>query len=176
MAQVTKHDSEEEREGDNSENSRVYFFMHGDTISIDDLLENFSKFIRFDISGRFYGVVFEPLKVSRPESSKVSSELLLFLARAPEIPYVHSFALLHQINAVIDGLFLGNKPFVDLQTTGALLTPSVSWDLTYLYKVVLQLLFGCHSQMFRFLNVSFDLLNLLINLIKRRQIKSLTHK
>jgi len=176
VAQVTKHDSEEEREGDNCEDCGVYFFMHGDTISIDDLLENFSKFIRFDISGRFYGVVFEPLKISRPESSKVSSELLLFLDRGPEIPYVHSFALLHQINAVIDGLFLSNKPFVYLKTTCALLTSSVSWDLTYLYKIVLELLFGCHSQMFRFLNVSFDLLNLLINLIKRRQIKSLTIK
>jgi hypothetical protein len=59
-------------------------------------------------------VVFEPLKISRAESRKVSSELLLFLARAPEIADVHSFALLHQINAVIDGFFLGNKPLVDL--------------------------------------------------------------
>jgi hypothetical protein len=40
--------------GYNSKNSWVYFFMHGDTIGIDDLLENFSKFIRFDVSGRFY--------------------------------------------------------------------------------------------------------------------------
>jgi hypothetical protein len=69
--------------------------MHGDTIGIDDLLENFSKFIRFDVSGRFYIVVFEPLKISRAESRKVSSELLLFLTRAPEIADVHSFALLH---------------------------------------------------------------------------------
>lgn len=64
MAQIAKHDSEEEWECYNSKNSWIYFFMHGNTICIDDLLENFSKFIRFDISGRLYGVIFEPLKIS----------------------------------------------------------------------------------------------------------------
>jgi hypothetical protein len=81
--------------------------------------------------------------------------------------------LFHQVNAAIDRSFFGNKPFVDLKTACRLLSTR---DLTYLNKVFLKLLFGLHSQIMRFYNVSFDFLNLLINLRKRRQIKSLSHK
>ena len=147
--------------------------MHGNSIGIDNLLENFSKLIRFDVSGRLDGVIFKSLQIGWSESSQVRSKLLFFLARAPEIADVHSFALLHQVNAAIDRSFFGNKPFVDLKTACRLLSTR---DLTYLNKVFLKLLFGLHSQIMRFHNVSFDFLNLLINLRKRRQIKSLSHK
>ena len=177
MAQITKHHSKEEWEGNNCKNSRVDFFMHRNSICVDDLLENFSKFIRFDIGGRLYAVIFGPLKICRSKYRQALSDLLLLLTWTPEIAYVGSFILPHQIKAVIDCSFFGYKPFVDLEAASDLLSPSFSArNLTDLNEIVFELLFGSHGQVFRLQNISLDLLNLLVNLINGREIKSLSHK
>jgi hypothetical protein len=40
MAHIAKHDSEEERERHDGEDSRVNLLVHWDTIGVHDLLEN----------------------------------------------------------------------------------------------------------------------------------------
>jgi len=50
MSNITKHDTEQEWESNNSKDCWVYFLIHWDTIGVNDLLESISELIRFDIS------------------------------------------------------------------------------------------------------------------------------
>ena len=64
MAHISEHDSEKEWESHDSKDSRVNFFMHGDTICINDLLEHLSKIIRFNVGRRLYVMIFKSLQIS----------------------------------------------------------------------------------------------------------------
>jgi hypothetical protein len=64
MAHIAEHNSEKEWESNDSKDSRVNFFMHGNTIGINDLLENLSKVIRFNVGRRLYVMIFKSLQIS----------------------------------------------------------------------------------------------------------------
>jgi hypothetical protein len=122
MAQVTEHHSEQQWEGNYSKDSWIDFFMHRDTIGVDNFLENNRKIISFNIGWRLNAMIFKSLKVGRTVSREARSNLLL--------SYVGSFPLLHQVNTVVDSLFFGNKPFVDFKAASTLLGSAISaWDL-----------------------------------------------
>lgn len=53
MEHISKHDSEEEREGHNSEQSWVDFLISRDTIDIDNQLEHSCELVQFEISRGF---------------------------------------------------------------------------------------------------------------------------
>jgi len=88
MTDITKHDSEEEGEGNDSKDTWVNFFVHWDTISVNDLLESGGEFIHLQISGRLNIVVLESLEVSGWELRENISDLLFLFAWAPEITNV----------------------------------------------------------------------------------------
>lgn len=52
MSNIAKHDSEQEREGDNSKESRVDLLVRRDTVTVHDSLESFRKLVRAQESGR----------------------------------------------------------------------------------------------------------------------------
>lgn len=49
MADITKHDSKEEREGNNGEDSRICLLEHWYSISVYNLLEGIREFISLNI-------------------------------------------------------------------------------------------------------------------------------
>ena len=130
MAQVSEHHSEQQWEGNYCKDSWIDFFMHRDTIGVDNFFENNRKIISFNIGWRLNAMIFISLKVGRTVSREARSNLLLHFRWAPEISYVGSFPLLHQVNTVVDSLFFGNKPFVDFKAASTLLGSAISaWDL-----------------------------------------------
>src|SRR6478736_5586935 len=52
MAEITEHDSKQEREGDKNRNGRVDLLVRGGTISIDDGLETFGDLVGLKVSRR----------------------------------------------------------------------------------------------------------------------------
>ena len=52
MPKVTKHDSKQEREGNNGEGCRVCFSVLGNTIGVHNLLEGVSDLIGLMVCGR----------------------------------------------------------------------------------------------------------------------------
>lgn len=52
VAEITKHDGEQEGEGNNNGNGRVDFLVSGGTIGVDDGLECFGKLVGLEISRR----------------------------------------------------------------------------------------------------------------------------
>lgn len=47
VADVAKHHTEEEGEGNNSEDCRIHLFVHRDTVGIHDLLKGHSELVSF---------------------------------------------------------------------------------------------------------------------------------
>jgi hypothetical protein len=114
VANVAKHYSKEEWEGNYSENSWVHFLKHWYSIGINDFLEGESEFVLFDVSGRLDSVILKPLKVSRGELSQLELNLLLLGGGTPEVADVSSFSLSHKIHRLIDRFLFRNKPLVNL--------------------------------------------------------------
>ena len=52
MTEVTEHDGEQEREGDNCVKARIDFLILGSTIGVDDSLETFRKLVGLVVSWR----------------------------------------------------------------------------------------------------------------------------
>ena len=48
MTNITEHDSEQEREGDDSEQTRIDFLVRRDTVGIHDGLETLRELVRAD--------------------------------------------------------------------------------------------------------------------------------
>jgi hypothetical protein len=63
MADISKHNTEQEGEGHNCEHSRVDFLVHRDTVGINNLLEDLCKSICFDISWGNDSVVLKSFEV-----------------------------------------------------------------------------------------------------------------
>jgi hypothetical protein len=63
VTKITKHDAEQEGEGHTSKDCRVNFFVRGDTISVDDFLEDPGEFIISEQTRRFDVVVCDHHKV-----------------------------------------------------------------------------------------------------------------
>jgi hypothetical protein len=114
VTHITEHDTEQEREGDTSEDSGVDFFVHGDTISVDDLLEGPCELVSLEVSRRFNSVVTKSLIVSCGVVLENLSDLWLLLNRAPEETNVSSSTLFHLVEGMVESLFFGNEPFVNL--------------------------------------------------------------
>lgn len=78
MPDVTKHNAEQEREGDNREHSWVDFLEHWDSIGVYNLLEGSREIIKFDI-GRFFDCVIFPSLHNRSWKLPNGDSNLLFL-------------------------------------------------------------------------------------------------
>lgn len=52
MPDISEHDTEEEGEDGNCEESGVDFFVSGNTVSVNNLLERGSEVIGFEVGGR----------------------------------------------------------------------------------------------------------------------------
>jgi hypothetical protein len=117
VTEITKHDSEEEGEGDDGRQTRVDFGVLGSTVSVDDGLETQSKSVGLVVSwgslGSLDGVddggngetsaVVDVLQSRLDESKRV--------CRAPGLCN-QSLALLivgETVKSLVDGLFLGNN-------------------------------------------------------------------
>ena len=116
MANITEHHTEQEGESHDREDSGVDFFVHGNTVGVDNLLEDISKVIRFKVSGRLYGVVLKPFNGSSWICSQFLPQIIFSVTGAPEVTNVGSVPLPHLVDARIDSLLLGNEPFVHFES------------------------------------------------------------
>lgn len=64
MSNITKHDTKQEWESYHCENSWVDFLVHGNTISVNDFLEDIRELVCLDVSRWLNGVVLESLEIS----------------------------------------------------------------------------------------------------------------
>lgn len=62
MPQVTKHDTEQERECHTSKDRRIHLLVRRDTIRVHDFLEHLSEFIRFEHTGWFDSMIMHQLE------------------------------------------------------------------------------------------------------------------
>lgn len=114
MANVAKHYSKEEWEGNYREHSWIHLLKHWDSICINDFLEGESEFVLFDVGGRLDRVILKPLEVSRGELSQLELNLLLLGGGTPEVADVSGFSLSHKIHGLIDRFLFRYKPLVNL--------------------------------------------------------------
>ncbi len=113
MTYISKHDSEEEGESNHGKNCWVNFFVHWDTISINDFLENVRELISLDISRRRDLVVLKSLEVSSGILGQNVSNFVFFVIRAPEVTDIGRLALSHIVEGMIQSFFFSHKPFVN---------------------------------------------------------------
>jgi hypothetical protein len=139
MTHITKHHTKQERESHLGEYCWVDFLVHRDTISVNHHLEGDSKFIDLDVSGWLDGVVLELFEVSGWVLSENFLDSDFFLIRTPEVADIGYLSSLHKVELEVKMLFLGNKPFVHLQSTHLVLA-IISSDLVNLSQVILELL------------------------------------
>lgn len=116
MADITEHNSEKEREGHCCKDCRVRFFIHRNSVSIDNLLECSGELIGFEICRSFDIVVIFSPNLSTVKLSKAVSHITFSMSRAPEVTNEYLVTLTHIIQRVIDSLLLCNKPLVDLDS------------------------------------------------------------
>jgi hypothetical protein len=122
VAHISEHDSEQERESDASENCRVKFLILRDSVSVYDLLVDPCIVVSLDISGRSDVVIVVSFELScRVVLEHISDDVFL-VRRAPEISDVAAVSLLHHIHSVVERLFLGHEPLVDLEGANFLCT------------------------------------------------------
>ncbi len=73
MAQITEHDTKEEGECDDSEDCRIDFLVHRNTVGVHDLLEDPCEIICLDIGWGLDTMVFIALEVCGGETSQGTS-------------------------------------------------------------------------------------------------------
>lgn len=95
MTHISEHDTKQEGERNNGKYSRVYLFVHWNTIGVDNLLESKSKFIAFNIGRRLNSMVAESLEVSGRIVLKDFSDLTFVCNRAPEESNICTSSWLH---------------------------------------------------------------------------------
>ena len=137
MAHISEHDSKEEWESYLGENGWVDFFVHWNTISINDFLEWPCELIDFDIGRGFNCVISELLKVCGRVECEDLSYFGLLIIGTPEVADIGTLSHFHKIELEVEVLFLGNKPFLYFESTHRLIAISV--NLVDLYQVLLQL-------------------------------------
>jgi hypothetical protein len=115
VAHISEHYSEQERERNASENCGVEFLVHGNSVSVDDLLVDPGVVVGLDEGGRSDVMVVEWLELGgRVVLEHVSDDVFL-VGGAPEVSHVAALGLLHHVHGVVEGLLLGHEPLVDLQ-------------------------------------------------------------
>jgi hypothetical protein len=140
MTHITEHDTEQEGESHTGKYSRVNFLVHGNTISVNDFLEGPCELISFKVSRRLDSMVTKSLIVRSGIVLKNFPDLRLLFNGAPEEANVGGLTLLHLVEGMIESLFLGNEPLVDLESTNSFSYKTfISTDLIYSKKIVLKL-------------------------------------
>ena len=79
MPHISEHYTEQERKSDLCKYCRVDLFIHGNSISVHNLLERIGEFITLNISGRNYGMTSISPKFSSGKSLHYFLQLSLFL-------------------------------------------------------------------------------------------------
>lgn len=97
MTHISVHDTKQKWESNHGKDSRVDFFVHRNTIGINDLLEWHSKLVSLDMSGWLDGVVLVPLEVSCRVLSQHVPDLWLVLVGTPEVSNVSCLSLSHVV-------------------------------------------------------------------------------
>jgi hypothetical protein len=85
VSNITKHYSEQEWESNHGKYCGVNFFVHRDTIGVNDFLEDIRELICLDVSRWFNGVVFESLEISSRVLTKYIPNLVFIFIRGPEV-------------------------------------------------------------------------------------------
>ena len=111
MTYITKHDTEQEWEGHNSEHSWVYFLVVRDTISVDNLLEHHCDFVNSKMCGRFYSVILNLLKswdsvriILNFKLCHFSNDFFVIILRNPAEPNIESILLLELVQRGVETL------------------------------------------------------------------------
>ena len=95
MAKVSKHDTEEEREGDNRDDSRVSFFVAWHSVSVHNYLENIRELSRFQIGGWNDCMIVKCNQLCSSVDSKFIGDKILFVQRSPKISDIALALSLH---------------------------------------------------------------------------------
>ena len=110
MAYITEHHSKQEWERHDREHRWVYFFVGGDSVGIDNLLEGPSEVVDLEMSGRLDSMLVLLDTPGRCEGAQVLEDVLLVVARRPEISDVHRSTLFELVQRVEERLLLGHVP------------------------------------------------------------------
>ena len=121
MANITEHNTKQEREGDNGKYSWIYFLMHRDAICVHNFLENKCKIVCFYIGWWLDRMIFESFNLCGRESTKFIFQFIFSYTWAPEITDISGVSLSHEIDARINGLFFSDEPFIDFQSAWIIL-------------------------------------------------------
>lgn len=133
MNNITKHHSKLQWESNYCENCRVDFFIIRDSISVYDFLESISEFVCLEIGGfqKTLDISMDLFDLRRVNLS-VLPHLLHFLRklffkhwRTPHKSNQNFISLFQMIQLKVYGLFLNDKPFVDVE----------KWVFTVLYFI-----------------------------------------
>lgn len=101
MSNISKHYTEKEGESNDGKNGWVHFFVHWDTVGVNDFLESEGKLVHFQVGRGLDGVVLESFEICSHEVSKAFLYMVFFFTRAPEIADIGCLALFHIIESMI---------------------------------------------------------------------------
>lgn len=85
MTDITKHDSKEERKGDDCEDGRICFLEHWNTICVHNLLEGIGEFIRLNVSRLLDSMIFVSSDFCSIEISQIVPQIALCICGAPKV-------------------------------------------------------------------------------------------
>jgi len=97
VADITEHYTEEEGEGNYSEYSRVNFLVHGDAVSVHNLLEDKGEIVGLNISWWLNSMVFVSLDICCWECLKLCSYSVFLSSWGPKVTDIGSFSLPHVV-------------------------------------------------------------------------------
>lgn len=144
MTVITVHDSEEEREGNNLEDSGVDLTESGILVSIHSHLMEEHHVVGLE-GGWLDGTLAvggSPLaELGCVEFLEFGGDSGLFVLRHPHVADESLSRQLEHVQSVVDSLLFGNKPLVDLELTSLLsvdLLTALRWQVQ-IEEVVLEL-------------------------------------
>lgn len=172
---VTKHNTEKEWESNDVEDRWISFLVRRHTISISDHLVHEGHLVA-DKASRFFDLVavVNFFDIGGRVVVLQISDLSFLINRAPEVANVGLLTSTHHVERVVDGLLLGNEPFVNLKSVNSVLWCFFRLKLVDFTEVTLQGDARVHENRLVVDDFVSGLSDLGSNLINRRNVEALT--
>lgn len=141
MTHITEHHTEEEWEGNDGDEGWVSFQVCGDTVGIDDALEDKGKFVNFKVCWSWDRVVIVGADLASCVILESLLNLIFLFDWSPVVTNVLLVLGFHAIKSLIKSFFLGKEHLVDVNS-GRSLVDAVSIDFVKFQKDLSKRLLG----------------------------------